>query len=75
MTGNQAVYTMFNIKTFIHTDRIILLWDQIEDPGLSNHHFLYFSHVVMEIYIDPMCIGMWLCSYHIVATLCILSWL
>jgi hypothetical protein len=37
MTGNQVVSTMFDIKSSIHMDRIILFWDQDEDPGLSTH--------------------------------------
>ena len=34
MTSNQVVYAMFDIKTFIHMDRIISIRDWNEDPGL-----------------------------------------
>jgi hypothetical protein len=75
MTSNQAVSTMLDIKNIILMDIIVLLWDRDEDSGLSNHHVMYFSEVAMEIYIDPICIGLWLCSFHIVVPMCILLWL
>jgi hypothetical protein len=43
MTSNQAVFAMFEIKSSIHMDRIVLFWDRDEDPGLSTHLVPCFS--------------------------------
>jgi hypothetical protein len=80
MNGNQVVSTMFNNMTSIHMVRFIAVWERDEDPGyLSStyHCYICLSQDAMEVftdiccYIDPLCIDLWLCCYHIMDPQCI----
>jgi hypothetical protein len=49
MIGNQVIYTMFEIKSFIHMDRFVPHGDQDEDLGLGVHYVMCFSQATMDI--------------------------
>ena len=53
MTGNQVVSTMFDVKTYIHMARIVLVGDcneNLEQLGLI--YIIAYPQVVMEYYLD-----------------------
>ena len=53
MTGNQVVSTMFDVKTFIHMARIILVGDWNEDPEqLGFINIISYPQVAMEDYLE-----------------------
>jgi hypothetical protein len=49
MNGNQVDSTMFNIKSFIHMDILVLFRNKDEDPRLRTHSVMFFSHAAMNI--------------------------
>jgi hypothetical protein len=80
MTGNQVVSTMFDIKTSIRMARFVPHREWDEDPGLSIHSNIWFSHAMngdhlsMLIYIlSHISTLYWFVAmfYHLIAPLCI----
>jgi hypothetical protein len=49
MIRNQVISTMFDIKSSIHMDRIILFQDRDEEPGLGTHFVMFFNQAAMDI--------------------------
>ena len=67
MTGNQAISTMFDNNAFIHMVRFVLAGIEMKTLGLPLTIIviiLGFDGDYLSVnfcYIDPHCIGMWLC--------------